>query len=217
MTVFILALLLCQAHAGSGTLSELQGNSGRLVQLVNYRWTLPVLAELAATNGSKVVTLRNRLGVSRQSLLRTLATLETLGLIRRNPGYGHPMRPEYILTEPGKPIGLASYGLVRAARSLRIEDLALQKWSLPVVHSLDSGATRFRAIQSSLPAITSRALSLTLKDLHRASVVRRSVTDAYPPTSSYQLTDSGATLATAVNDLAASTRRLPPDAGLSTT
>ena len=188
----------------SKSLSQQNSDSGRLVLLVNYRWTLPVLAELFATQGSKVVTLRNRLGVGRQSLRRSLAALIEHGLVQRNPGHGHPMRPEYILTKAGRQIGAASERLVRAARSLQLEALAFQKWSLPVVHSLAAGANRFRAIQLQLPAISPRALSLTLKDLNQAELLNRSVTAAYPPISTYALTHTGNHLAALVTNLNAS-------------
>ena len=184
--------------------SRPKADAERLVQLVQYRWSLPVLAELFSARGSKFITLRNRLGVSRQSLQRSLAALIELGLVRRNPGYGHPMRPEYILTDAGRRLGPNCMQLVEAARSFEIETVAFQKWSLPVVHTVGAGATRFRAIQTHLPPITSRALSLALKDLHDVALVDRSVTGTYPPASIYGLTDRGEHLASLVNRLGAS-------------
>ncbi len=179
-------------------------NIDKLVELVNYRWSLPVIAELFSTNGSKFVTLNRRLGVGRESLRRSLAKLIEQGLVERNPGYGHPMRSEYILTKSGIAIGDASRDLVNAARSQGIEALAFQKWSFPVVHTLGAGADRFRVIQTQLPSITSRALSLTLKGLAQASVVDRSVQGEYPPRSSYELTRAGTHLASLVTELNAS-------------
>ncbi len=175
-----------------------------LVQLVNYRWTLPVIAELYSTNGSKFVTLCRRLGVDRGSLRRAVSTLAEQALVERNPGYGHPMRPEYILTDAGRALGSVSERLVDAVKSLDIETLAFQKWSLPVVHTLNLGATRFSAIRTHLPSITSRALSLTLKDLDQAEVVDRTAKDEYPPISAYSLTRTGTRLATLATELNAS-------------
>ena len=172
-----------------------------LDQLVNYRWALPVVAELSANHGSKFVTLCKRLGVSRQSLRRTLAALIEHRLVAPNPGYGHPMRPEYILTGVGRAIGPAVEKLAGGVRALGVEATALQKWSLPVLHSIGGGADRFGAIRARWPSMTSRALSLTLKNLEQAGLLSREVTDAYPPTSAYALTPAGARLASLVSEL----------------
>lgn len=109
------------------------------------------------------------------------------------------MRPEYVLTKLGRTVGAASQRLVGATRTLDLQTIAFQKWSLPVVHSLGGGANRFRAIQTSLPSITSRALSLALKDLGTASVLERTVGEEYPPTSEYTLTQVGKRIAPLVD------------------
>ena len=119
----------------------------------------------------------------------------------RNPGYGHPMRPEYVLTDAGLAAGAISERLLHTARSLDIESVALQKWSLPVVRVLGGGANRFRAIQADLAPVTARALSLTLKDLGQAAVLSRRIEDGYPPTSLYALTKPGRQLAGLAMDL----------------
>src|SRR5947207_13068422 len=68
------------------------------IRLFHHRWAVPVLAELRRERGSRFVTLANRIGVTRDSLRRTLSALIDDGLVERNPGYGHPLRPEYVLT-----------------------------------------------------------------------------------------------------------------------
>src|SRR3546814_10066312 len=72
-----------------------------LVQLSGHRWLVPLLADLASRKGARFVELIHRLGLSRDSLTRTLQAAAALGWVRRNPGHGHPLRPEYILTEAG--------------------------------------------------------------------------------------------------------------------
>src|SRR3546814_8449157 len=72
-----------------------------LGQLPGHRWLVPLLAVLASRKGARVVELIHRLGLSRDSLTRTLQAAAALGWVRRNPGHGHPLRPEYILTEAG--------------------------------------------------------------------------------------------------------------------
>ena len=73
-------------------------NLASLTVLVHHRWALPVLGELYRDDGAKFVTLVHRLNVSKDSLARTLEHLRTLDLAVKNPGYGHPLRPEYVLT-----------------------------------------------------------------------------------------------------------------------
>ena len=69
-----------------------------LLTLCHHRWSLPVLAEIGRTGGSRFATLTGRLGVTGESLRRTLSYLQDEGLVARNPGYGHPLRAEYVLT-----------------------------------------------------------------------------------------------------------------------
>lgn len=172
-----------------------------LVQLLNYRWSVLVVAELASARGSKLVTLCQRLGVGRESLKRSLSVLIEQGIVRKNPGYGHPMRPEYILTQAGQIIGTASERLANVVRELNLEALAFQKWSLPVLYVVSTGATRFRGIQTALPSVTSRALALSLKILEQAQLLKRGVKDGYPPTSTYTLTQRSSEIVTRVAEL----------------
>jgi DNA-binding HxlR family transcriptional regulator len=159
-----------------------------LIALFHHRWSAPVLAELDRTRGTRFVVLVNRLGVGRESLRRTLDALIELGLVARNPGYGHPLRPEYLLTPPGQDAA------ERCTRLLGLLDgdaeIALKKWSLPVLAAL-SGPSRFSELRDALPGVTARALALALKDLQTAGLVDRRVEDAYPPTATYVATRRG--------------------------
>ena len=106
-----------------------------LVALFHNRWSVPILAELHRQRGSRFVTLTRTLGLSRESLRRTLAALIDGGLVGRNPGYGHPLRPEYVLTTLGERIAAAWRPLVERLRTGGLEEVALKKWSMPVVYS----------------------------------------------------------------------------------
>lgn len=162
-----------------------------LIALCHHRWSTPVLAELGRTGGARFVVLVNRLGVGRASLQRALAALVDLGLVRRNPGYGHPLRPEYVLTPEGEEAA------VRCARLLAAVDgksgVLLRKWSLPVLVALCDNA-RFSELREALPGITARALALALKDLERAGLVTRRVEETYPPSTVYAATAEAARL-----------------------
>ena len=182
-----------------------------LPQLFHHRWTAAVLAELHRTSGSRFVTLANRVGVGRESLRRTLVALIDGGLAARNPGYGHPLRPEYVVTARGARVAPVCADLLAALRELGVEDAALKKWSLPVVVTLGGpGRRRFSELQERLRDVTPRALALALKDLTAAGLVDRTVTDGYPPASVYSLTPAGARLLPVLRRLEAALEEPPP-------
>ena len=157
-----------------------------LIALFHHRWSAPVLAELLRQKGSRFAALSGTLGVGRESLRRTLDSLLALGLVARNPGYGHPLRPEYILTEDGKRVAQRCAKLLAANE----DDVLLRKWSLPVLAALGQPA-RFSELRVSVPGVTPRALALALKDLQAAELVERRVEDAYPPRTLYTPTPQG--------------------------
>ncbi len=159
----------------------------RFVTLFHRRWSVPVLVALGQRPGAKFVTLANSLGVGRDTLRATLDDLIGQGFVRRNPGYGHPMRPEYLLTAEGARLAPSSGRLLATVRRLDVEAVALCKWTMPVTYALGGGARRFGELRDGLPGITPRALSLSLKDMQRTELVRRDVYDDYPPVTSYRL------------------------------
>jgi DNA-binding HxlR family transcriptional regulator len=158
-----------------------------IASLFHHRWAAPVLAELHRSRGSRFVTLSNRLGLGRESLRRTLAALIEAGLVMKNPGYGHPLRPEYVLTERGRSVAPACARLVSALDRLGANDVGLKKWSMPAVLALADGECRYSELRKRLPEVTPRALTLALKDLGAAQLVERRVTGGYPPGTVYRL------------------------------
>jgi DNA-binding HxlR family transcriptional regulator len=167
--------------------------------LFHHRWAVPVLAELRRRRGARFIELRNALDVSRDSLTRTLAALIQAGLVARNPGHGHPLRPEYILTPDGTRIADVCARLIVELDGL--EDVALRKWSRPVIRALGKGSRRFSAVRSALGGVTPRALALALKELQAAGLVERTVTDDYPPATLYGLTPRARPLARIVSGI----------------
>jgi DNA-binding HxlR family transcriptional regulator len=176
-----------------------------LVALFHNRWSVPILAELHRQRGSRFVALTRTLGMSRESLRRTLAALIDGGLVGRNPGYGHPLRPEYVLTSSGERIAAACRPVVERLRTGGLEDVALKKWSMPVVFALGEGPMRFSELREALEGISPRALTLALKDLEAAGLVDRRVTDDYPPSTVYRLTRTGRPLAILLRQVTAPT------------
>jgi len=161
-----------------------------LARLTHRRWALPVLAELGRTGGCKLVWLERHLGAGRGPVTDALGVLIELGLVSPNPGYGHPMRPEYLLAPRGLPIAAASIPLIDALDRLDLRDLGLRKWSLPVLHAVHGSATiepasRFTRIRSLLPGATDRAVSGALHDQEEASLLVRTIRGTRPPRPEY--------------------------------
>jgi DNA-binding HxlR family transcriptional regulator len=168
-----------------------------LVALGRYRWAVPLLADLAAHKGGRFVELLNRLGLSRDSLTRTLEGAVTMGWVKRNPGHGHPLRPEYILTELGERLAASAVEINAAQTQLGLPPATMSRWSLPIVRSIAHGSQRFNDIARNLPATSPRALSLGLQGLATQRLIMRTIVDGYPPASHYSLTDGGLLLSTA--------------------
>jgi DNA-binding HxlR family transcriptional regulator len=157
-----------------------------LIKLFHHRWAPSVLAELGRQRGSRFVTLSRMLGIGRESLRRTLGALIEQKLVARNPGYGHPLRPEYVLTERGKSVAPRCERLLAALDG--DADVVMRKWSVPVLVLLERPA-RFSELRAGLPGVSARALAIALKDLQRAGLVERSVDEqTYPPTVVYTAT-----------------------------
>lgn len=163
-----------------------------LARLTHHRWCLLVLAHIAAQRGCKFVTLSRQLGVTPESLKRALLRLAELELVMRNPGYGHPMRPEYILGPRGGAVSDAAEALVAWIRRHALDDDVLRKWHLPVLLVVADGERRFGDVRTALPEATPRALTLALKGLASAGLLTRRVEDGYPPTPHYRITRRGA-------------------------
>ena len=162
-----------------------------IIKLFHRKWAAPVLAELYADKGAKAVTLTNRLCISRESLRCTLEELIENGWVLRNPGYGHPMRPEYLLTKRGAKLAPICLSLMKTIKRAGVQRIALLKWSMPIALAIGSGVDRFGKLKRTLPGITARALTLGLKEMQSAGLVDRRILDQYPPTSSYSLTPKG--------------------------
>jgi DNA-binding HxlR family transcriptional regulator len=169
--------------------------------LSRHRWALPIVAQLAATGGSRFVPLANQLGLSRDALRQTLDALIDAGLVMRNPGYGHPTRPEYILTDKGRHVAPACARILRELRNGRLEDVVLKKWSMPILLALGR-ESRYTELRRTVGA-TPRALTLALKELMARGLVERRVQAGFPPSTTYVLTPESRTLRGYVKRLAA--------------
>jgi DNA-binding HxlR family transcriptional regulator len=168
--------------------------------LTRHRWALPILSQLATTGGSRFVPLANQLGLSRDALRHTLDALIESGLVMRNPGYGHPTRPEYILTKRGRRVAPVCATVLRELRRHGIEDALLKKWSMPIVAEL-TAERRYGELRRAVGA-TPRALTLALRELIGLGLVERRVHDGSPPSTTYRLTPESRSLRGQVTRLA---------------
>ncbi|MBC8366462.1 helix-turn-helix transcriptional regulator [bacterium] len=166
-----------------------------LTSLCHRRWSIPLLALLAGMEGARFVQIQRALNLSRQPLRDNLDALMDLGYIKRNPGHGHPLRPEYLLGVKGQRIAPACAKLMVFLEKNGLAELASRKWSLPVIAALAHGATRFVDLNKLLGAVSPRALALAIKSLENSGLVIRKVGGGHPPTVRYELSPPGKKLA----------------------
>jgi DNA-binding HxlR family transcriptional regulator len=160
--------------------------------LFGGRWHVRTLALLHEHNGARFVVMKHRLNVSSDSLTRCLADLQQLGLVQRNPGYGHPLRPEYILTPTGRALAPGCRDFDACVMDLDVAGAVYRKWSVPSMLVMASGVQRFSDLKAEL-TVTPRALTQTLTRLGQAGLVT--------PSSTYTLTSSGDRVARLAADI----------------
>jgi len=162
-------------------------NVPRLVRLFHRRWGVPVLAELRRRGGgARVAELAHFFGASRPSLRATLADLRAQGVGRPNPGHGHPLRPEWLLTKRGAETAAHAARLLNAATRHGFRNAVLRKWPMPVARCLLDGPARFGDLRRRLE-VTPRALSQALDRLCAGDLARRRILDESPPGTEYAL------------------------------
>jgi DNA-binding HxlR family transcriptional regulator len=76
------------------------------------------------------------------------------------------------------------------------------KWTVLVISTLGTGPVRYSDLLASVPGISQRMLTVTLKQLERDGLVTRTAYPEVPPRVEYELTDLGRSLLEAVITLA---------------
>src|SRR3989441_13048197 len=84
-----------------------------------------------------------------------------------------------------------------------ILDRIADKWSLLVICLLADGTRRFSELRREIDGISQRMLTLTLRQLERDGLVRRTVYPVVPPRVEYDLTALGKSLLTSIGPLVA--------------
>jgi len=166
-----------------------------LVKITARAWALPILARLGSGTPGRQAPLIAATGAGRTAFGQSLDHLIELGLVERNPGHGHPLRPEYRLTARGRALAPIAARIAAAAPAPEDQALLRQAWSLPVLAACATPQP-FGAIAARLAPVTDRALSLALKRLERHGWLRR-VTDTaqHPPRPFYTAQGQGAAIA----------------------
>ena len=166
---------------------------GLFVNITSRAWALPILANLHEGVAGRQATLLAATGAGRTAFVQSLDHLIALGLLERNPGYGHPLRPEFRLTQRGT-AAAAVASKIQSVSADEDQDLLRRSWTLPVLTSLHA-SSHFNDIKRNLRTITDRALSQSLKSMEVRNWVSRSVDEAArPPRSIYRAVNTGETI-----------------------
>lgn len=160
------------------------------VNTTSRAWAIPILSNLHAGIAGRQAPLLAATGASRTAFAQSMDHLIAIGLLERNPGYGHPLRPEFRLTERG--VSAASIAhKIQSITADEDQDLIRRSWTLPVLTALH-GCSHFNDIKRNLRTITDRALSQSLKTLEVRNWVHRNVDEgARPPRSAYRAVRTG--------------------------
>lgn len=163
---------------------------GIFVNTTSRAWAIPILANLHTGTPGRQAPLLAATGASRTAFAQSMDHLIAIGLMERNPGYGHPLRPEFRLTK----VGVTAACLASRIQSVtQKQDQALlrRSWTLPVLTAVHK-PSHFNNIKRSLGTITDRALSQSLKAMETRNWVERRVDEAArPPRSIYSAVNTG--------------------------
>ncbi|SLN57166.1 HxlR-like helix-turn-helix [Falsiruegeria litorea R37] len=160
-----------------------------LVNITSRAWALPILAHLHDGVPGRQAPLLSATRASRTAFAQSLAHLIEIGLLERNPGHGHPLRPEFRLT----PKGQVAAQLAHRVHAVPGEHKALlrRSWTLPILTTLKR-PSRFTTVKQQLGSITDRALSQSLQTLEDHDWISRTVDGASrPPHPVYRAINTG--------------------------
>ena len=132
-----------------------------LVKLTERAWSLRILTAMHEGVPGRQAMLLKETGAGRTAFAQSLAHLVALGLVERNPGHGHPLRPEFRLTAQGH----AMAGVAHRIDALGLGEpgrlLLRRAWTVPVL-AVSHQPRFFSQIKGDLAGITDRALSQSL-------------------------------------------------------
>ncbi len=170
-----------------------------LVKISARAWAMPILALLHRGTPGRQASLLAATGAGRTAFTPSLHHLIDLGLLERNPGHGHPLRPEYRLTPDGHTAAAMAHRLDTALPGAAQTPLLRRAWTLPIL-AVSRQPRHFSDIKSALGPITDRALSQSLRQLQGAQWITRAVDPAATPLRArYGATGTGLRISKAID------------------
>lgn len=166
-----------------------------LTTLCHYRWTIPVLEEMCSSGpGEDLWTIECALLLDRKALLRTIFNLERKGLMTQFREHRRWRGVKVQLTPEGRRLRPRCSSLLIRLKELGVVDVALNKWSLPIVYAIGTHSRRFNNLKTILQYISSRALIYALRSLQQADLVATEQMDGNSRRVHYTLTRCGSEL-----------------------
>lgn len=145
-----------------------------LVKLTSKAWSLKILALMDAGTPGRQAPLIAATNACRSAFASSLDHLVQLGLLEKNPGHGHPLRPEFRLTARGVPLAAVAARIIETAPDEAAFSIIRRSWAVPIL-AVTSKPTRFSIIKSELGSVTDRALSKSLCSLEDLQWLKREI------------------------------------------
>lgn len=161
-----------------------------LVNITSRAWAFAILTHLHAGVAGRQAPLLAATGAGRTAFAQSMTHLIDIGLVERNPGHGHPLRPEFRLTEAGAIAAKLASQIHHVAKD-GDQRILRRSWTLPVLATLHR-PRHFIEIKQGLSSITDRALSQSLKTMEAHNWVCRDVDQRLrPPRAQYVAVGTG--------------------------
>jgi DNA-binding HxlR family transcriptional regulator len=172
-----------------------------LVNITSRSWCLTILKLMNEGTAGRQAPLLAQSGASRTSFAHSMSHLVALNLIERNPGHGHPPRPEFRLTVSGHKYAQLAKMIADTFPETHTPALLRRAWSIPIL-AASHAPRRFVEIKGQLPAITDRALSQSLQKLETQQWMARRIDEtSHPVRPYYQAINEGRDISNAVSQL----------------
>jgi len=170
-----------------------------LVKITSRAWSLKILALMHKGAPGRQAPLLSAAEACRTSFAASLKHLVELQLLERNPGYGHPLRPEFRLTVEGTQAAKVASEIIDAVPRPVETKILRKSWTVPILAVTES-PRHFIEIKSDLSSITDRALSQSLHLLHERKWLHRDVDISKRPLRPvYRAINTGVNISKAVN------------------
>lgn len=170
-----------------------------IIKITSRAWSMEILSLMLERTPGRQAPLLAASGATRTAFTQSLHHLVDLDLLERNPGHGHPLRPEYRLTAIGAEAAAVA-GKIKMLTPLHTRNAIIRRaWIIPVL-AVSQKPRYFGEIKSELASVTDRALSQTLRQLQGNHWLKRDVdVEQSPPRPLYQAANTGIEISRAVD------------------